>query len=102
MGPSLENRYADLYNRMRGGTEWGSVLDTAGFVLSNYLTRVSGTEAAAARALFKRLTGFAGSGDVESKAVKETRARQPKKSRVRKKASRPGGGKKSATSGISS
>ena len=101
-GPSLEKRYADLFNRMQGGTEWGSVLDTAGFVISNYLMRASGKEAAAARALFKRLAEFAGSEDAESKAARKTRPRKPQKSRVRKKASRPGGGKKSAKSGISS
>jgi hypothetical protein len=33
---SLEERYQDLYTRMRGGTDWASVYDTAAFVLAKY------------------------------------------------------------------
>ena len=92
-GPSIEKHFEDLYNRMHGGTEWGSVLDTASFVISNYLVRASQTEAAAARALLKRLEGFAGGTDSKSEGAKKTHqwATGP---RVRGKKSRAGEKKK--------
>jgi len=101
MGPSLEKRYADLYQRMHGGTEWGSVLDTASFVISNYLPRTSKPEAAAAIALSKKLEGFAGKADARPQGARKARASDTHKRRPRKKASRSGGRKKVAKRRIS-
>jgi CHAT domain-containing protein len=95
-GPDLERRYVDLYQRMHGGTEWGSVLDTASFVISNYLARASKAEAAAAIALLERLEGFAGTADGKPQGTKKTRAPGAHRPPSRKKASRPGGKRKAA------
>ncbi len=59
---SLEQRYEDLYTRMRGGSEWGSVYDTADFVLSRYKMRASQAERKAAETLLARLKTFAAAG----------------------------------------
>src|SRR5262249_24065267 len=40
----LEDRYRDLYTRMRGGSDWGSVYDTAVFVLGKYRERARESE----------------------------------------------------------
>ena len=94
LGPSIETRYGDLYKRTHGGTEWGSVLDTASFVISNYLVRASRTEAAAALALSKKLEKFAGGGDGKTRGVKKTRASAANRPRPRGKTSRTGRRKK--------
>ncbi len=54
----LEARYRDLHTRMRGGTDWGSVYDTAAFVLLKYRTRATPAEGRAADALLATLAGF--------------------------------------------
>ena len=52
---SLEDRYQDLYTRMRGGSDWGSVYDTAVFVLDKYRERAEESERRASDAILARL-----------------------------------------------
>jgi hypothetical protein len=55
---ALEARYQDLYTRMRGGSDWASVYDTATFVLAKYRERATPPERDAADALLAKLRGF--------------------------------------------
>jgi hypothetical protein len=56
----LERAYRDVHHRSRGGSEWGSVVDTAGFVLSRYAPRASGPEQEAAGRVMALLRDLAG------------------------------------------
>ncbi len=56
------DRYEDLFDRMHGGSEWGSVYDTALFVLAKYQGRAPAAERQAARAVLDTLKGFAKPG----------------------------------------
>ena len=78
------------------------MLDTAGFVISNYLLRASQTEAAAALALSKQLEGFAGTVGRKTEVAKEEGASEADTPRLTKKRSRPGGRNKADKGGISS
>jgi tetratricopeptide (TPR) repeat protein len=55
----LDKRYDDLYTRMRGGSEWASVYDTAAFVLGKYRERAAPPERRAADAVLAKLKKFA-------------------------------------------
>jgi len=55
---ALVKSYGDLAARVRGGTKWGSVYDTASFVLSRHVKRARGAaapEVAAAQAILDYL-----------------------------------------------
>jgi hypothetical protein len=51
----LEERYEDLYTRMRGGSEWASVYDTAAFVLTKYRERATAAERRASDAVLAKV-----------------------------------------------
>ena len=72
----LEARYADLHQRMRGGTDWGSVYDTAAFVLAKYQQRAAQAEQDAAAALLGTLRGFLPSPSSGDKKARRRRTRR--------------------------
>jgi hypothetical protein len=57
----LEERYDDLHTRMRGGSDWASVYDTATFVLGKYRERAATPERHAADAVLAKLKEFTSS-----------------------------------------
>jgi hypothetical protein len=50
--------YRDLAARVKAGSKWGSVYDTASFVLSKYLANVSGTRKTREAAAASTILGF--------------------------------------------
>jgi hypothetical protein len=73
---SLETRYRDLRARMRGGSDWSSVYDTALFVLAKYRERATPDERRASDALLSTLEGFVPSPSGKSLPTRRGKARR--------------------------
>src|SRR5262249_10968913 len=73
---SLEKRYRDLHTRMRGGSDWASVYDTAVFVLAKYRERATRDERGASDALLTTLEGFVSAPSGKSRPTRRGKSRR--------------------------